>query len=313
MKPLPFLLVAVLAAGLATPSHAKIQRVVEKTFSVQPGGLLTVETQGGNIRVQTSDDHVVKVIATETIKTNSESEADEILKKLTLTMESDAQGVTAKSSYEKRMPGFGWGSWPPVQVSFVVTVPASYNVAVKTSGGDIAIGDLNGTVKARTSGGNVSLGKISGVIDANTSGGDVRLREGQSATKLGTSGGSISVERLLGPADLDTSGGDIKIGTVENSVQASTSGGNVTADWIASLKGDSRLQTSGGNVRVAVPRALGLSLDASTSGGEVHAEGLTITIEKGGAGRSKLGGKVNGGGPVLKLHSSGGDISIVTR
>jgi hypothetical protein len=103
------------------------------------------------------------------------------------------------------------------------------------------------------------------------------------------------------------------MGTVENTVNASTSGGNVTADWIAALKGDCRLETSGGDVRVSVPRALGLSLDASTSGGQVHADGLTITIEKGGTGRSKLAGKVNGGGPVLKLHSSGGDISIATR
>jgi hypothetical protein len=313
MKPLSFLIVAVLVAGLTANSHAKIERVVEKTFNVQSGGLLTVETQGGNIRVQTSTDHVVKVIATQTIKTTSESEADELLKKLTLTIQSESDGVTAKAAYEKRTPGFSWGSWPPVQVSFVVSIPVNYNVAIKTSGGDIVVGDLDGKVRARTSGGNVVLGKISGVIDANTSGGDVRLREGLSATKLGTSGGNISVDRLVGPADLDTSGGDIKMGTVENTVNASTSGGNVTADWIAALKGDCRLETSGGDVRVSVPRALGLSLDASTSGGQVHADGLTITIEKGGTGRSKLAGKVNGGGPVLKLHSSGGDISIATR
>jgi hypothetical protein len=61
-----------------------------------------------------------------------------------------------------------------------------------------------------------------------------------------------------------------------------------------------------------VPGA-GFELDASTSGGDVRAEGLTITIAKGGVGKSRLAGSVNGGGPILKLRSSGGDISVRTE
>jgi hypothetical protein len=45
----------------------------------------------------------------------------------------------------------------------------------------------------------------------------------------------------------------------------------------------------------------------------VKASGLTITIEKGGTGKSRLVGSVNGGGPRLKLRSSGGDVSVHTR
>ena len=50
---------------------------------------------------------------------------------------------------------------------------------------------------------------------------------------------------------------------------------------------------------------------ASTSGGSVDAEGLTLTLEKGG--RSRLAGNVNGGGPLLKLRTSGGNIEVRTR
>jgi hypothetical protein len=59
-----------------------------------------------------------------------------------------------------------------------------------------------------------------------------------------------------------------------------------------------------------VKKGVGFKLDASTSGGDVDAEGLTLTIEKGGVGKSKLIGDVNGGGPRLKLRSSGGDIKV---
>ncbi|MDB6169519.1 MAG: hypothetical protein JWM88_2383 [Verrucomicrobia bacterium] len=307
----------ILAAGLLAlaplSSQAKIVRTVEKTFTVQPGGLLRVDTQGGDVQVQASSDPVVKVVARQRVRTDLESEADEILRKLTLTIEQQSEGVTATAVYEKKSAGFHFGSWPPVQVDFLVTVPANYNVDLKTSGGNVTVGDLMGKVHARTSGGDVILGKISGEIRAGTSGGNVRLEEGLGVVKLGTSGGDIRVGRAAGPTDLDTSGGNIEIKSVENAIEASTSGGDVSAAIVGALKGDCRLRTSGGRVRVTVDKGAGFDLDASTSGGDVEAAGLTIMIEKGGSGRSRLAGKVNGGGPELKLRSSGGDIEVKTR
>lgn len=306
-----------LSAGLLAlapfSAHAKIERVVEKTFTVQPGGVLRIETQGGDIEVQSSPDPTVKVVARERIRASSDAEADELLKDLTLTIEQQPEGVSALAKYEKNLPGFHWGSWPPVRVDFTVTVPASFNVDLKTSGGDVTVGNLTGKVLLRTSGGDVTLGKIGGDIDAGTSGGNVRLEEGTAVVNLGTSGGDIRVGRAVGPTDLRTSGGDVEIKAVENTLHASTSGGNVSAGFAGPLKGDCKLSTSGGRVRVTVDKGAAFDLDASTSGGSVDATGLTITIEKGGAGRSRLAGKVNGGGPLLKLRSSGGDIDVRPR
>jgi len=73
------------------------------------------------------------------------------------------------------------------------------------------------------------------------------------------------------------------------------------------------LSTSGGKVVATVDKAVAFHLDASTSGGDVEADGLTITIEYGGQGKSRLAGDVNGGGPLLKLHSSGGDVVVKTH
>lgn len=313
MKSHTLLLTAGLLALTPFSAHAKIERVVEKTFTVQPGGHLKVETQGGDVRVQTSSDATVRVVAREKIRAGTDAEADEILKKLELTIEQQADGVSATAKYEKQLPGFHWGSWPPVQVDFTVTVPTNYNVELKTSGGDVVVGNLNGKVYARTSGGDVTLGKITGDIDGGTSGGNVRLEEGLAVVKLGTSGGDVRVGRAVGPADLGTSGGDIDIKSVENTLYAATSGGDVSAGIAGGLKGDCKLSTSGGRVRVTVDKGVAFDLDASTSGGDVDATGLTITIERGGSGRSRLSGKVNGGGPLLKLRSSGGDIIVQTR
>ncbi len=311
--PLRFLFATGWLAALAIPAHAKIERVIEKTFTVQPGGNLHVETQGGNISVEPSNDSVVKITVKEKIRASTDGEADEILKKLTLTIEQSGNAIFAESKYEKMLSGFHFGSWPPVQVDFVVTVPASFATDLKTSGGDIVVGDLAGKVHARTSGGDIKLDHIAADVDASTSGGNVSLAEGRAAVELHTSGGNVSVGRAVGPTELTTSGGDIKVDSVENTLRATTSGGDVRAGLMGALKGDCVLSTSGGKVTAVVDKTVGFRLDASTSGGDVDASGLTITIEHGGQGRSRLAGEVNGGGPLLKLHSSGGDVVIKTR
>jgi hypothetical protein len=306
-----------LAAGLLAlapfAAHAKIERTVEKTFTVQPGGALHIDTQGGEIRVTPSADSVVKVTARERIRANTDAEADDLLKKLDLTIEQTGNDVSASAKYESEMPGFHFGSWPPVSVDFIVTVPASFSTDLHTSGGGITVGDLAGKVYARTSGGSIKLGKLGGAVDARTSGGSVTLDEARGSAALHSSGGSITVGRVLGSADISTSGGGIKIDSVEGSVQAHTSGGSVRAGITGPLKEDCVLSTSGGSVRVNVDKTAAFRLDASTSGGDVDAEGITITMEKSNRSRSKLAGSVNGGGPLLKLRSSGGGIVVRTN
>lgn len=292
MKIAKHLVAAGLLAVLPLSVQAKIERRLEKTFSVQPGAVLKVETQGGDVRVKAGAGEQVRVTAVQKIRAKSEAEADELLQKLELSIEQQGSNVAASAKYAKKGPGFNFGSWPPVQVDFEVTVPAKFNVELKTVGGDIVVGDLTGTVSARTSGGDVKLGRIDGEVRAHTSGGDIKLAQ------------------ATGVADLHTSGGDIEIGAIINALNAATSGGDVTAKFIGALKGDCVLSTSGGDVEAAVDAAAGFQLEASTSGGEVEVEGLTITIERGGIGKSRLHGKVNGGGPLLKLHTSGGDIEL---
>ncbi len=307
-----FLFAAGLLAIVPLAAHARIERDVEKTFTVQAGGKLHLETQGGGITVTRGNDGVVKVTAHEKIRADSDAEADDLLKKLDLTIEQSGNDVSAISKYDSQPIGFHWGSWPPVQVDFTVTVPASFATDLHTSGGGITVGDLNAPVYARTSGGGIKLGKIGATVDAHTSGGSVSLDSATGEVKLGTSGGNISVGRVDGPASLSTSGGGIKIESVVGELHANTSGGSIRAGISGPLKNDCVLSTSGGSVHVNVDKSAAFKLDASTSGGSVNAGGLTITLEKADRGRSRLAGSVNGGGPLLKLRSSGGSIDIST-
>jgi hypothetical protein len=308
----PSLLFTAVAASLAPAASAKIERTVEKSFTVQPGGTLHVGTSAGEIVVEVVPGDTVQVTAREHIRASSEDEATEELKKLTLTLEQAGADVTAKADYEKTPLGFHFGSWPPVTVDFVVKVPAKYSAQLKTSGGDITVGDLGGTLEAATSGGDLKLGQIAGKVEARTSGGSVRLAGGGADVVLSTSGGNITLGRTAGSADLHTSGGDIKVDGVSGNLRAHTSGGDVSATFTGPLTGENVLSTSGGRVRTTVPSGANFELDASTSGGRVRADGLTLTIAHGGVNRSSLRGKVGSGGATLRLHSSGGDVIVET-
>jgi len=302
-----------LLAGSALMVHARIERVVEKNFSVAGPGALHVETSGGTIRVMASSDSVVRVKAKQRIKADSEAEADEVLKKLDLSIEQQGNDVRAVAKYESRSGGFHFGSWPPVQVDFEISVPASFATNLHTSGGGITVGDLAGKANLRTSGGSITLGKMGGSVDARTSGGSITLAEARGPVELKTSGGNITAGRVAGPAELSTSGGSIKIEAAEAQLRAHTSGGSIRAGINGALKGECSLSTSGGSVRVTLDKSAAFRLDASTSGGDVDAEGLTLTLEKGSRSRGRLAGAVNGGGPLLKLRASGGSISIRTQ
>ena len=306
-----------LAAGLFTSSvvvaQARIERVIEKSFPVTAAGLLRVETHGGAIRVMPSNDSVVRVTARQKINATTEAEADELLKKLELTFDQTGNDVRVFAKYERQPSGFRFRSWPPVHVEFEVTVPATFATELNTSGGSITVGDLNGKADLRTSGGAIKLGKMGGTVDARTSGGSISLDEANGPVELKTSGGNIAVGRVAGKADLSTSGGNIKIDSVTSSVRAHTSGGSIRANISGPVKEECSLSTSGGSVSVSVDKAAAFSLDASTSGGGVDATGLTLTLDKPSRDRSRLAGTVNGGGPLVKLRSSGGGISVRTN
>lgn len=307
------LLAAGLVAGSTLAAQARIDRSVEKSFTVNGPGTLRVETQGGEIRVTSSRDSVVRVTAKQKIRADSEAAADELLRKLELTFEQDGNDIRVVSKYERQSSGFHFGSWPPVQVDIVVSVPANFATDLNTSGGGITVSDLAGKSVLRTSGGSIKVGRMGGTVSARTSGGSISLEEALGAVDLKTSGGNITVGKVTGPADLSTSGGGIKVESVSGVLKAHTSGGSIRANLTGPLTDACSLSTSGGSVRVSVDKVAAFRLDASTSGGDVDAEGLTLTLEKSSRDRSRLAGAVNGGGPLLKLRSSGGGIVVRTN
>lgn len=308
------ILFAFSAAFLFNPAHARMEREITETFTVEPGGLASFSTQGGDIVVNTGASDQIHIVAKLVFpRANSDTEVDEIMAELDLTMEATDEGITVSSKPTKTTSSwFGGSNRRSVAVHLYATVPTDYRVDARTSGGDIEVTNLNGDVVARTSGGNIEVGHINGAVDLNTSGGNIAVDHAVGHVKAHTSGGNVRVEDAEGPVHASTSGGDVHIGRVVGELRATTSGGNIFARIEGPLEADTLLSTSGGNVTAHVDEAIGFELDARTSGGRVKAQGISIEIDSGGIGKSKLVGAVNGGGPTLKLRTSGGDLRVKT-
>jgi len=211
-------------------------------------------------------------------------------------------------------------------VEYRVTVPSKFNADLTTSGGWISVANLNGQVIARTSGGSLNFDRVGGPVNGRTSGGSITLAGARGRTFLHTSGGAIRIMDVVGDVDASTSGGSISMSGVSGdaiahtsggrislektngAIDASTSGGSVTASLIAQPKKECRLFTSGGSIYVSLSKDVHLNIDASTSGGRVSTD--FPVLSRGDRHQRELLTPLNGGGPLLYLHTSGGGITV---
>jgi DUF4097 and DUF4098 domain-containing protein YvlB len=263
---------------IAGPASAA-EKTFDRTFTVSAGGSLKVEADGADVRVSGNDSNQVVV---HMVYRGSQESADSM--KLDAVQKDDTVDVTMRRAKRSWLSWIGSSSEGTVEV----TVPRRFAVDVRTGGGGITLRDTVGAATLNTSGGDVTARNLTGNIE------------------LRTSGGTILAESIRGDVDADTSGGDVRLMQIDGVIRGNTSGGSVRC----ALKGANRgitATTSGGDVELLLPRATAGNLEATTSGGQIKTEipVTTTTVKEG-----RLEGPVNGGGPLIKAHTSGGNIAL---
>ncbi len=282
-----------------------IEDKVSKSFSVQPGGKLILDSSLGSVEVIASADPTVKIDVLRIARATDEKGAKEILQDLDMDFRQAGNEITVEARY-RRPRGFDWGN--RLELKYLIQVPRKFDLDVKTGGGSINVSDLEGNILARTSGGSLHFGQIHGTINGHTSGGSISLDGGTGSVDVDTSGGSIHIGKVGAGVKARTSGGSITLDEVMGTVRAHTSGGSVTASLTRQPQEDCELSTSGGSIRVRIDPSLNLNLRANCSGGSIRTR-IPLTLQ-GEIDKHKLNAKLNNGGPELYLHTSGGGITI---
>ena len=181
---------------------------------------------------------------------------------------------------------------------------------VKNSGGQISIGEAGSSVVAETSSGSIEITTANGPVEVRNSGGDVRIDEADAETVASTSSGSIVIKLAKGKVDARNSGGKIEVNDARETVQARTSSGPIIVGFGTQPKAESHLEVSGGDIKVTLPRSAALDVDARSSGGKVVSAFPVTSIVSGEPKPGALRGKINGGGSMLTLRASSGDIRL---
>jgi len=315
--------ILLLVTGLA--ACAETEEQISKRFAVQSGGQLVMEVDFGSIDIGTNATSEVIVEVVRKITRATKAEEEDYLAERPITFSQDGNGVTIFSRAKSKADSSPRGK-QRTDGKYTITVPAKFDVQVKTAGGNVSVSDLTGEVKAGTSGGELKFARLHGRLDGGTAGGAIRVTGCEGAQQVKTSGGSIEVsggsgsfdgatsggavaaKDFRGPVQVKSNGGGITVRDVTGKVEGKTSGGPISASFASPLSEEVKLATSGGSVTLRVTENSAFDLDASTSGGSVNSD-LSVNSD-GKPSRSRLQGPVNGGGKPVVLRSTGGSIQV---
>jgi TonB family protein len=197
------------------------------------------------------------------------------------------------------------------------------DASLRSGGGHIRAGQIGGRADLETDGGNITVGQAGNLVSVRTGGGQIDFGEVRGSVRAQTGGGGIRIMYVSGPMEVESSAGSICLTRVAGTVRAATAGGTITA-WInpdapssgnkVQLPGLSQLTSGNGDIIVFLPRNLAADIDAQVeSGGERRIEAdpaLALQIQNRGNGPVRAVGALNGGGPPLKLRTTGGKIRL---
>jgi hypothetical protein len=155
-----------------------------------------------------------------------------------------------------------------------VRMPKEADLLVKTGDGSIKVGDLSGNVDLHTGDGSISATGLDGKCDASSGDGRIRLSGRFDALRAKSGDGSIEVE--------------------------ARQGSKVDSSW--------SIRSGDGSIEAALPTDLAADLDVTTGDGHINSD-LPITVE-GLLSKSRVRGKLNGGGQELVIHTGDGSIRL---
>jgi Putative adhesin len=175
-----------------------------------------------------------------------------------------------------------------IAIDYEIQAPADAYLAVSNGSGDVTIEGVGANAKLQTGSGLIHVTGLRGGFSVETGSGNIYAEQiGNGDVKAETGSGSIELHSIKGALHAQTGSGNIKVG------------GKPAGPW--------KLETGSGSVEVWTGGAA-FTLDAECGSGSIRSD---VPIG-GGSSTSKhhLAGKVNGGGPLVRIETGSGSIRI---
>jgi DUF4097 and DUF4098 domain-containing protein YvlB len=271
--------IALLAAGLfAATVHADDYT---KTYTVSNRANVHVDTDDGSVTVITGD--------TKEVEFRVEYQGYVLEKSLHIdsSQHGDEVELTARIPH-----GFHISLGMMRRLHVEVRMPKDADLQVRTGDGSIKVNNVTGTVDLHSGDGAISVSSLKGSIRIHTGDGSIEASEMDGKCDASSGDGRI---RLSGRFDvLSAKSGDGSLG-----IEAQR-GSKLDSSW-SIVSGD-------GSIDVALPPDLPANIEASSGDGHISTD-IPITME-GVISKSRVHGKMNGGGSTLTIHTGDGSIRL---
>jgi len=175
-----------------------------------------------------------------------------------------------------------------ISIDYEIQAPENALLEAGSGSGNITVEGVGENAKLSTGSGNIHATGLHNGFTAETGSGNIYAEQtGTGDVKAHTGSGNMELRNLHGSLRAGTGSGDIKVG------------GEPTTDW--------KLGTGSGDVEYW-PGSTGITLDASTGSGNIHTDREMMT--QGTLNHHHVTGKLNGGGPTVRIETGSGDIRI---
>jgi hypothetical protein len=272
------LALAIVALGLATVPALATEQSFERTLSVNGRVELSVATGSGNIHITQGSGSQIHIFGR--VKSNWGG-SDEKVRDIAAHPPIEQTGNIVRI-------GVRHENLHNISIDYDIQAPAESFLDAGSGSGNVVDDGVGENAKLNTGSGNIQATGLRGNFTVATGSGNIYAEQISAGdVKAETGSGNIEVKNIKGSLRAETGSGGIK------------AGGAPTAPW--------HLQTGSGGVELWVGDAP-VTLDAESGSGSIHTDREMLT--QGSTDRHHVTGKLNGGGPTVRVETGSGDIRV---
>ena len=269
---------ALLLAVSTIPAHAA-ESTFERTLSVSGTVTLHVSTGSGYIHISQGSDNQVHIFGR--VKSHGFGDGEERVKQIAANPPIEQTGsILRVGGHQENMHN--------ISIDYEIKAPVKTLLEASSGSGDVQDDGVGVNARLNTGSGSIHAKGLNEGFSVGTGSGDIYAEQiGSGDVKAETGSGTIELRNVSGGLKAQTGSGDIRIG------------GRPKSDW--------KVTTGSGSVELS-PANAGFTLEASTGSGTIHTD-HEMQVQ-GSFEKHHITGKVNGGGPLVRVETGSGDISV---
>ena len=129
--------------------------------------------------------------------------------------------------------------------------------------------------------------------------------------RFATVNGGVNVIGLKGRLEAETTNGGITARDVGGEIRASTTNGGIDVELRRVADGGARLECVNGGIKLRLPDDAKATISAEVTNGGISTTGLALETTE--STRRHIEGRLNGGGPRIRIQGTNGGIRIAPR